>query len=153
MTEPNTNISGKGGITDSATCEVAEVGKTLIQGIAPAEKGWILGFIVVVAIIVLSDMWVNIRTLQANITSGERVQTYFEQVETNRSTQLDNAMEQWADQTRRYQEVIRALTESVARDSERAGQAAVAAIDDASRSQYIRDTADPNFIGPPEADQ
>lgn len=142
MSEPEPNKSNREGITDNAASEVADVSKSLIQGMAPAEKGWILGFIVVVAIIVLSDMWVNLKTLQSTEVRAQATQQYFELVEAHRATQFDKAMQQWADQTRRYQEVIRALTESVARDSERAGQAAVAAIDDASRTQYIEKAAE-----------
>lgn len=144
MSEQNTNVSGRGGITDDAVGSAADVAKQGITALTPAHSGWIFGFVLVVLIIVGSDMYVSIQTLKQTASRAEATQKYFELVEANRAQQFSTASQQWADQSRRYQEVIRALTESVARDSERAGQAAVSAIDEASRQQFIRGTQENN---------
>lgn len=150
--DPDVHKSGRGGITDAAADSAADVGKSLIKGITPADQGWVLGFIIVVAIIVLSDMWVSLKTLQANAERHEYTQNYFEMVEVHRADQFEQSLEQFTDASRRYQEVIRALTETVARDSERAGAAALSVIDETSRRQLIEETTRPNpeFIGPQE---
>lgn len=134
---------------ESNISEAADVGKTLIQGIAPAEKGWILGFICVVAIIVLSDAWVNLRTIETTRLRGDQTQKYFELVEQNRADQFERSLAVFADQMRRAQEVNRDLAREISRDSERSGLAAMAAVD--TRSRVLEDTLTPmgdNPIGP-----
>ena len=134
------------GFTDAAVSDAAEVGKSLIQGIAPAEKGWVLGFIIVVAIIVLSDMWVGIKTLETNVAISQSNRVYFTLVEENRMKAMDKQAQTFSDQVRRSQEVIRDLAQAVSRDSERSGMAAMAAV--SARSDTL-ENMDPEFIGPP----
>lgn len=113
---------------------VSEAGEAVeggLRALAPADKSWIAGFIVVVAIIVISDAWVATKTLVHSASSDNATRSYFELLENNRANEL-----------RRAQETIKALADAVARDSERAGMAAVSAIDESVRKQ---------FIGPPEA--
>ena len=133
------------GFTDAAISDAADVGKSLIQGVAPAEKGWILGFILVVAIIVLSDAWVGIKTIEATSAMQVQQRTYFETVETNRTAAIAKQAEVFSDQVRRSQEVIRDLAQAVSRDSERSGMAAMAAV--SARSDTLEGMA-PEFIGP-----
>ena len=147
MSDQQATVSGRQGVTDAAASEIADVGKALISGVTPADKGWILGFVIVVFIIVASDVWISIKTLDSNRAANERLVTYFIEVEQNRAQALDHQAQLFGDQVRRSQEVIRALAETVSRDSERAGMAAVAAIDQQTRQQYTS----PQFIGPPEA--
>jgi len=117
------------------TGQAADVGKTLIQAISPADKGWVLGFIVVVAIIVGADSWVALKTIDQNVKIAEANRLYFEKVEANRATAFEKSHQTYSDQQRRSQEVIKALAASVARDSERAGDAALMAITEKSRRQ------------------
>ena len=133
------------GFTDAAVGDAADVGKTLIQGIAPAEKGWILGFICVVAIIVMSDMWVSLKTLDSNAEMSAANREYFTLVEQNRMTSNAKQAEMFGDQVRRSQEVIRDLAQAVSRDSERSGVAAMAAV--SARSDTL-EKMDKEFIGP-----
>lgn len=150
MTEPN-NISGRRGVTDTAASEIADVSKSLIGGITPADKGWILGFIVVVFIIVASYTFISIRQAEQAATSAERLTTYLIAVESNRSEALERQAQFFGDQARRSQEVIRELAQAVARDSERAGIAALTAIE-AETAIRTREL-DKEFIGPPTAEQ
>ena len=96
-----------------------------------------MGFILVVAIIVGSDAWVALATLKASAARSSDVQEYFEMVEANRASQADQMSQVFADQVRRSQEVIRDLAQAVARDSERAGTAALSAIN--RKSEIIED--------------
>ena len=119
------------------TGQAADVGKTLIQGMAPAKEGWILAFIVIVALITGSDLWIGMKTLEANTMVSEQTRKYFEMVEENRASSARDAHATYADQVRRSQEVIRSLAESISRDSERAGDAALMAIRDKSQAQRV----------------
>lgn len=123
--------------TPEMTGQAADVGKTLIQGIAPAEKGWVLGFICVVAIIVGSDAWVSLKTIDTNAKTAILQKEYYEKIEENRASSSREALSIYSDQLRRSQEVIKSLAESVARDSERAGDAALFAIQSKSRSDEV----------------
>jgi hypothetical protein len=133
----------------------ADVGKTLIGGIN-ADKGWILGFIVVVAIIVGSSTYVQLRSIDAQNIQDELSRSFFAIIEENRHEAGMNALSSYTDQMRRSQEIIKALTASVSRDSERAGDAALFAIREQSTSLAEQsERLDPEFIGPmqPENDQ
>ena len=145
MTDQNTNMSSGKGVTDSAISDAAEVSKTLISGITPADKGWILGFIIVVAIIVGSDMYVSIVTARTNAQENIVLAEYFKVIEQNRAAALDRQSQTYADQVRRSQEVIRDLAQAVARDSERAGMAALSAIDRQSVSVATRPMQGPQL--------
>ena len=105
--------------------DAAEVSKTLIEFVTPAREGWVLAFIVIVGIIVGSDMWISIKTLEANKEMVNTNRAYFDKVEANRASANRDAIQVYADQLRRSQEVIRSLSESIARESERTGDAAV----------------------------
>jgi len=109
--------------------DAAEVGKTLIESVTPAREGWVLAFIVIVGIIVGSDMWVSIKTLEANKEMVNTNRSYFDKVEANRASANRDSSQIYADQLRRSQEVIRSLSESIARESERTGDAAVAVLE------------------------
>lgn len=122
------------GVTDNAAGVAGDVAVQGIAALTPAHSGWIFGFVLVVLIIVGSDMYVSVKTLNQTSIRAEATQKYFELVENNRTAQFETMASQFADQSRRYQEVIRALTESVARDSERAGRAAASAVDQATRA-------------------
>ena len=63
------------------------------------------------------------------------------------------ALASYTDQMRRSQEIIKALTASVSRDSERAGDAALFAIREQSSSLAEQsERLDPDFIGPLQED-
>ena len=114
----NQQTDQKPGLTDENVNAYADVAKTGIGALVPADKGWIFGFIIVVGIIVLTDMYVNIKTLDANKIRSTDTRIYFELIEANRANEI-----------RRSQETIKALADAVARDSERAGMAALTAIE------------------------
>jgi hypothetical protein len=108
------------GITDDAVSSVTEVGTTLIKGIAPADRGWILGFIVVVFFIlaadVLSTYWLTVSTSERNV----RLTEYLIEIESNRSQAMERQAQTYGDQLRRSQEVIEDLSQAIARQSEQA---------------------------------
>lgn len=110
-----------------------------IKALSPADKSWIAGFVIIFAILVGSNAYVQIRTLEAERERGTNTLTYMDLIEQNRSNEI-----------RRSQETIKALADAVARDSERAGMAAMSAIDERARRSYAQQ---PDFIGPPEAPQ
>ena len=86
-----------------------DIGDT-IKGVAEhvSDRGWVLGFVLVVAIIVLSDTYKSIKLFEAQQAEDEIVSTHFHNIETNRAEEL-----------RRAQETIKALAETLARSTER----------------------------------
>lgn len=110
-----------------------------LKALSPADKSWIAGFVIIFAILVGSNAYVQIRTLAADTNRSNDTRAYFELLEGNRANEI-----------RRSQETIKALADAVARDSERAGMAAMSAIDERARQTYAQQS---DFIGPPEAPQ
>ena len=114
----NQQTDQKPGMTDDNINAYADVAKSGIAALVPADKGWIFGFIIVVGIIVISDMFIAVKTLDATKIRSNDTRVYFELIEANRANEI-----------RRSQETIKALADAVARDSERAGMAALTAIE------------------------
>ena len=132
---PNTTAAPS---EDENVCSDGTVAKVCLGDMAVDELVALFGlpaFWCIVFIIVGADGLVAIRTLQSNKESTERLVSYLISVEENRAEALERQATLFGDQNRRNQEVIRALAEAVARDSERAGMAALAAIDETSRVQ------------------
>lgn len=148
MGEPQLNTSQ--GITDSAANEAGVTARTLISGVSQADRGWILGFICVVSIIVISDMFSGKWAAEASKVSNLALAEYIVSVESNRSQALERQASFFADQNRRSQEIIRDLVQAVSRDSERAGVAALSAIKRQSEAQTNQQWTYPRTEAPKE---
>ena len=124
MTEPTPKqiVAGQAeGLADSAVSG--------IQALSPADRSWVAGFVIVVLIIVGADAFVAIRASADSVKAAERLTGFIASVEANRAQELNEYQAQQREETRRYQEMVRHLVDAVARDSERAGQVAVQALD------------------------
>lgn len=113
---PQSNYPPQGTIA-----EAGEAASSTLSALSPADRSWIAGFIVVVAIIVLSDLYMSIKQMQTIAESDKIVAEYFQFLETNRAAEL-----------RRSQETIKALADTVAREAERTSRTTAQAVDRAT---------------------
>ena len=109
--------------------EYADVAKTGIAALVPGKEGWLFGLVLIMAMILAVFGWIFVRSLEQQRLSAERLTTYLIEVEQNRSEALERQQLAHKDEIRRYQETVLHLVQSVARDSERAGMAALSAIE------------------------
>ena len=100
-----------------------------IRALSPADKSWVAAVTIIFLGITGVNAWVQIQGLKSGADDANRLVEYLINVESNRATALDKQSQLYADQMRRAQETIKDLTDAVARDSERAGMAALSAID------------------------
>lgn len=89
--------------------------------LAPADKGWILGFVLVFAVFQGANLFINIKQEEGEALRTGNLIKYFELLEANRNKMEENrAME-----NRELLRIVESLTKAVARDSDRLGRAVV----------------------------
>ena len=101
----------------------AEVGKSAIEHMAPAEKGWILAAV----ILMISTMAIlEVTNYLENTHRAEAASKYLVELETNR-----------AQEVRRAQESSRILAQALSRQADRIGR-------------KVNEVKATDFVGPPE---
>ena len=107
--------------------QMADVAKTGLKGLSPADTGWILAVVIIICAIQVADYFGAVRL-------SEYLQSHME----SQTTLITKYMEVTSEQQRRAQETIKALTDASIRDGERAGRAAVQAITEGARANTER---------------
>ena len=107
----------------------ADVAKSGIQALAPADKGWMLAVVIIIIALQVNDYF-----------SAQRLSVYLTATDERRNAMILKYMDIATEQQRRSQEVIKQLTDASIRDGERAGRAAVQAIDRAGQRDIFEDS-------------
>ena len=106
-------------MTDDQRVQTAgDVAKTGIKALTPPDTGWILAVVLIIGMLQLTEYFGSIRL-------SEFLHTHQEQ----NGAIVTKFMDLKADELRRCQETITALAGAVSRSADRAGRAAVDAID------------------------
>lgn len=104
-----------------------------IAGMAPAEKGWILAFVVIFAIFQASNYMSSIKREDGERERASNIIEYFNSIEASRS----KIEEHRSEENRRLQEVIKELSQTISRQANRTGRALTAdqAVENALKAQ------------------
>lgn len=89
-----------------------------IAGMTPADKGWILAFVVIFGMFQISNYMISVEREKSEEARSVRLVTYFTQLEDSRAVMEVNR----AQEIRRLQEIIKELTQTVVREAERKGR-------------------------------
>jgi hypothetical protein len=98
------------------------VAKTGISSMAPAEKGWILAFVIIFAVFQGANYLVSIKREEAETDRSVRLSEHLISLGASR----DKVEENRAQEIRRMQEVIKDLSQTIARQANRDGRAETA---------------------------
>ena len=99
--------------------EWQEVAHGVVKGMTPADKGWILAFVMLFAIFQISNYLMNRERIEQSKVQSNNLVTYFTQLEGSRSTIEENR----AQEIRRLQEVVKELSQALGRQYEYMGRA------------------------------
>lgn len=97
----------------------ASVGKDAVAKLTPADKGWILAFVILFSVMQVTNY---LRSLDRNALAkaeSERVNQYMELIESNRRDMANKR----ADEMRRMQELVKTLSDTVSRQADRVSRA------------------------------
>ncbi len=94
------------------------VAKTGLASMAPAEKGWLLGLVIMFTVMFGLNYMEHNDNLIAERSRSENLMTYLKAIEANR--QAMNAVR--ATEMRRMQEINKELAQTVSRQANRAGR-------------------------------
>lgn len=96
-----------------------EVVRDTVTRLTPPERGWILAFVLLFAVFQVSNYLQESERLERDETKDRALVDYFNALEQSRIVIEENR----AQEIRRLQEIVKELTQTVARSSERTGRA------------------------------
>ena len=102
-----------------ASQDWADVAKQSVSGMTPADKGWILAFVVLFAVFQISNYLISTQRQEEETARSNRQVEYFMKLEESRSSIEENRSQE----IRRMQEVIKELTQALGRAHEYSGRA------------------------------
>lgn len=97
----------------------ASVAKDSVVKLTPADKGWILAFVILFSVMQVTNYLTSVGRSEMELDKGQRINAYLELLESNRR---DMAMKR-ADEMRRMQELLKALADTISRQSDRVPRA------------------------------
>ena len=103
----------------TASQEWSDVAKHTVGSLTPADRGWILAFVILFGIFQGSNYLIQTQRQEEETSRSNRQVEYFMKLEDSRSKIEDNRSEEF----RRMQEVIKELTQALGRAHEYEGRA------------------------------
>lgn len=89
-----------------------------IAGMTPADKGWILAFVIIFGMFQISNYLLSIAREESESERTARLVSYFNKIEDSRVDLEKNRSEE----VRRLQETVKYLVQTIAREAERKGR-------------------------------